>query len=256
MFMVAAHTKKPEAIILCGGLGTRFRPVVPNIQKTIAPLMGDKTCLDIIAGAVFSSGTQKIILAIGYRGEDVRRHVEETSLYTNKAIYFSEEKTPLGTGGAVKRALTQITTKHFLVINGDTPFSFSLDCFFRFHIKRNATLSIAVFPRTSDDSGGIHLHQSGKIIGFKERAGRKEMPFSSGGAYLMKTEVVRRYLPKKNVFSIEEDFFPSFIKKYPSFGYRARGDFFDIGTPERYQRIKSLFADGGGARIERSTDEK
>ena len=47
--------KNIDVIVLCGGLGTRFRNVIPNRPKILAPI-GSSTCLDILAKEFFFYG--------------------------------------------------------------------------------------------------------------------------------------------------------------------------------------------------------
>ena len=224
-----------DAVILCGGLGTRFRSVMKDKPKSLAPI-GGEACLDILAKKLFSFGVRRIILATGYLGEQVEGHVKRTSLYKKGTVLFSKEEKPLGTGGALKKALSLVKSEHFLVANGDTLFRFSLGAFARFHKKNNAKLSIAISPRTYDDNGGVSIDRDGRIIGFRERASLREMPFMSEGIYLFERDAVAKHLPSQKTFSLEYDFFPGFIQRNAVFGFRSQGQSFDIGTSERYSK--------------------
>ena len=57
--------KLPDAIILCGGLGTRLKDVQPDIPKILTPV-GDKVLLDILIGQIVSAGVNRIILSLGH----------------------------------------------------------------------------------------------------------------------------------------------------------------------------------------------
>lgn len=224
-----------DAVILCGGLGTRLRSVVTDKPKVLAQI-GKDTCLDVLARNLFSFGIRRLILATGYLGEQIEAHVKKTPLYKKGTVVFSKEEKPLGTGGALKKALSLVKSEHFFLANGDTLFNLSLGALARFHKKNDAKLSIVISPRIREDGGGVNIDSAGRIVGFRERASLKELPFMSDGIYLFEKDSVSKHLPTQKIFSLEYDFFPEFIKKNAVFGFCSQEQFFDIGTPERYSK--------------------
>jgi len=101
-----------DAILLAGGKGTRMNQPVP---KVLVPVHG-KTILahqlDYLLPKV-----DKIILALGFQAEHVVEYVKQH--YSDKPVFCSLEETPLGTGGALKKALCQSTADRVLVLNCD-----------------------------------------------------------------------------------------------------------------------------------------
>src|SRR3989344_9543197 len=100
-----------EAIVLAGGLGKRMRPLTEDIPKCLVSVAG-KPLLDYQLERLRKAGIEKIIVACGYKWEKIKQ------IYGSSVIY-SVEKEPLGTGGAVKKALEHIDGKEFLVLNAD-----------------------------------------------------------------------------------------------------------------------------------------
>ena len=56
-------------------------------------------------------------------------------------IIFSQEKKPVGTGGAVKKAKRLIKSKIFMVLNGDCFSEFNAENFIEFYEEKKASLS-------------------------------------------------------------------------------------------------------------------
>ena len=67
--------KIPDAIILCGGLGTRLKSVQPDLPKVLTPI-GDLALIDILISQLTKAGINRIILSLGYRSETVVDYVE------------------------------------------------------------------------------------------------------------------------------------------------------------------------------------
>src|SRR3989338_6709612 len=222
--------EKIDAVILCGGLGTRLRPVLGNeIPKVLAPL-GEKILLDITLERLREAGFKRIILAVGHLKEQIKLH-----LTSEKGVVFSEEDEPLGTGGALKKALPRVKSGTFLVINGDMLFNLRFSEFLDLHVKNQNLMSMAVAKKNRDDVGNIGVGADFRIAYFKEKTGGAgaSQDFMNVGAYFFEKEAAELF-PAGDKFSLEYDFFPEIIKTGKCMAYKASTQVLDIGTPERY----------------------
>ena len=110
--------KSTDVYILCGGMGKRLRSVIKNNPKPMVGI-GEKPFLDIIIDYMADFGFRRFILGLGYKAEVFKRYYKNFKP-KDLEIEFCEEKTPLGTGGAVKKAKKLIISRSFLVLNGDS----------------------------------------------------------------------------------------------------------------------------------------
>jgi NDP-sugar pyrophosphorylase family protein len=107
-----------KAIILAGGRGKRLRPITDYVPKPLVPLKN----IPIIEWQIKylkKFGINDVIICTGYKAEMIKHFLSVKDNF-GSTIKFSIEKTPLGTGGAIKQAGKEIKEKSFLVINGDT----------------------------------------------------------------------------------------------------------------------------------------
>lgn len=100
-----------EIIILAGGQAKRLRPITEEIPKCMIPINGKPT-LQYHLDFLNKYPIDKIVLACGYRWEQIKEH------YGNTFIYSAEEE-PRGTAGAIRHALEHIDGEEFLVLNAD-----------------------------------------------------------------------------------------------------------------------------------------
>ena len=84
-----------DALILCGGLGTRFRVVREDIPKALAPVQGTPL-IDLLLDDLIAQGFRRIILATGHLGYQLKNYVKRR---TDAEYIISNEPKPLGTGG-------------------------------------------------------------------------------------------------------------------------------------------------------------
>lgn len=232
-----------DVVILCGGLGTRLRSVVVGKPKALAPV-GHTPFSDILIESLLSHGFSRIILAVGHLKEDIKDHYRSArfSKYAFPEIIFSEEHTPLGTGGALKNALRFVKSDQFLVTNGDCVCHIDYKDFYAMHTKNDSLLSIALAKMDDiSDYGQVVLNQKGHITEFKEKSPEKVAGLVSAGTYLMNKRVLS-HMPEVDVFSLERDLFPRLVGKTCR-GFIARGEVLDIGVPERYQKAVEIFND-------------
>lgn len=104
------------AIILAGGLGTRLKSISNNIPKPLMPI-NDKVFLDYPIHQLKKFNINNIYLSVGFNYELI------TDYFKNTDIKYIIEDQPLGTGGAIKKALSQITDfENIIILNGDTYF--------------------------------------------------------------------------------------------------------------------------------------
>src|SRR5262249_48858923 len=103
--------------ILAGGLGTRLRSVVSDRPKVLAPVAG-RPFLAWWLDTLDPQGFGDVILCTGYRAEQVEATFGES--FRNLSLRYSVEDMPLGTGGAVHKALPFVRSHELLVLNGDS----------------------------------------------------------------------------------------------------------------------------------------
>ncbi len=101
-----------ELIILAGGQAKRLRPITEDMPKCMVSINGKPTLQYHLDYLKKFKAIDKIVLACGYRWEKIKQH------YGNAFVYSVEEE-PLGTAGAVRRAMDKLEGEEFLVLNAD-----------------------------------------------------------------------------------------------------------------------------------------
>lgn len=227
-------TKK--AIILAGGLGTRLRSAIGDLPKPMADIAG-RPFLEYLLDYLIENDFKKVILSVGYKAEIIISHFGRN--YKSIDIEYSIEDKPLGTGGAIKKAIKKLDNSddYFFVLNGDTFFDIPLDDLLEFHVQRKAVITIA-FKSMEDSTryGSVLLDYSNRIIGFIEKGTFKNC-LINGGIYVINIELFKSLdLPDK--FSFEKDLLEAYYKKMLFCGKNFNKYFIDIGVPEDYERFK------------------
>ena len=225
---------KTDVIVLCGGLGTRLRGLIGSQPKALA-LINGRPFLDICLSHLKKQGIKKAILAVGYSGDRIKSYCEKSDIIET---VFSEEAEPLGTGGALKKALALTQSSQVMVLNGDTVCPIDYAKFLKFHIEKDALISMVVTAKKRADAGAIKMAANNLILEFRDGPARGNHPFMSAGIYLL-ARAAAALMPQEEIFSLEHDFFPKLVAAGKCFGYLTQSPVIDIGTPERYQAAQT-----------------
>jgi NDP-sugar pyrophosphorylase family protein len=104
--------------ILAGGLGTRLGAVVADTPKPLLSVAG-KPFLFHQLELLRNYGARRVVLCIGYLGERIRAVVGDGSAFGLDIQYSEDGPVPIGTAGAVRKALPFLGDR-FLLLYGDT----------------------------------------------------------------------------------------------------------------------------------------
>ncbi len=231
-----------DAVILCGGLGSRLAGVVNDRPKPMAQI-GRRPFLDILIDHFSHFGFRRFVLCTGHRSQFIQEHYSRRS--DSLEFVISDEPSPLGTAGAVKNAETLIRSDSFLVANGDSFCPVDLTRFYDFHLEKQAVTSMVVVETQGrDDAGLVAIDDCQRIVGFEEKVSQRPGRCVNAGVYLFQREILSR-IPANTKYSLEYDLFPKLVGS-GSFAFVCREPLIDIGTPRRYELAKEYFASNVG----------
>jgi NDP-sugar pyrophosphorylase family protein len=105
--------------VLAGGLGTRLRTVTgPELPKALVPVAGTPF-VDLKLAELRDRGAARVVMLVGHGGEQLREHVGDGSRHGLEVIFVEDGPVLLGTGGALRNALTLLDDPYW-VTYGDT----------------------------------------------------------------------------------------------------------------------------------------
>ncbi len=202
-----------EAIILCGGLGTRFGAVGRKMPKAMIKING-RPIIDYRIEWLKKQGVNRFILACGHKWKVLKKHLKDSVIY-------SAENEPLGTAGAIKRAMSHVKGSSVFVTNVDDITNINLKKLRR--IKPNV-ICLGRFRSTF----GIVETKGNKVAGFKEKPLLDY--WASLGFYYLSKDIK---LPDKG--SIEYDVFPK-LKNLKA--HKHKGHWITINNPKELQEAE------------------
>lgn len=228
-----------EVLILAGGKGTRLSTLFESLPKILAPIQGTPF-IDYLLDKLKHSGFKNICFCTGVFRDKVFKHVIEITNYTSFNIRFSTEDSPLGTGGAVKKAIQTSKFKQFLILNGDTYIDADIGKMI-LNNKYLFTIGTTQLESQHKDCGIVLIDDQNTVIDFFEKTiflkpSSSKPLLVNVGLYLTRKEILN-FMPNSHQFSLERDLIPHLSRVSIVSNYTfERIDFLDIGTVESYSR--------------------
>lgn len=221
-----------EAIVLAGGFGTRLKQIVPDLPKPMASVAG-RPFLEILLTSLARKDFRRVVLSLGYMADKVVAHFGDH--FADMELVYEIEKTPLGTGGAVRTALALCTSDHVFVFNGDTFLDLevaNVEAHWQAHhvpiIVAREVPDTARYGRLDTDHG--------RVLGFVEK-GVTGPGLINAGCYVLPVGILDDFILGQP-FSLEADFLVKRLGKQQFDLFVTNGHFIDIGVPEDYARAQ------------------
>jgi D-glycero-alpha-D-manno-heptose 1-phosphate guanylyltransferase len=222
-----------EAVILAGGFGTRLRSVVSDVPKPLAPVAGRPFVahvLDLLA----TQGIRRVVLATGFMADLVERELGGD--WHGMQLAYSAETEPLGTGGAIAKAMPLLGGDAFFVLNGDTFLSLDYASLDRAARASGRCLCMALAAVPDVARYGAVVVESGQVTGFKEK-GQPGPGFINAGVYRLRRDV-QACFPIAASFSFEADVLGRLVTMGEVSAFKQTERFIDIGVPDDYARAQ------------------
>ena len=224
-----------QAIILAGGFGTRLQSTVGVIPKPVAPVAG-RPFLCWLLEYMAAQGITEAVVCLHYMPEMIRGYLGNR--YAGIKLTYAVEETPLGTGGAIRHALSLLNTeKPVFVLNGDSLVHVNYIHMLQTHYRKHRLLTMAT-SQVGDCSRYSVLNVSGGQVQSYKARGDASFGTTSNGFYIMSPALFDG-VELDSTFSFEADFLAHHIPVLKPASYNAVEYFIDIGVPEDYARAQT-----------------
>ena len=210
--------KNKFAVILCGGKGTRLGDIGKKYAKTLLKVQG-REILWYVINALKKNKFNNIVLPLGYKSQDIRSFLKK---YKNFGINIMTENTGINTNISKRLYMVRkkITSKNFLLLNGDAIFETKLNFFFNQHSKGDFDITFLsskfVYPYGTIGVVNNHVVDFKRNLSFDAlhiRKNYKYYAYNYTGMSVIKTSVFKKKIQKfKNNTNFEKSLYSEIIK--------------------------------------------
>ena len=219
-------------MVLAGGLGTRLRSLLPDRPKPMAPIAGSPF-LAYLLDDLAAQGVRRVVLSVGYRCAAIMDFFG--ARFAGMAIDYAIEVEPLGTGGAIARALAMLEGSQGFVLNGDTFLELDYGAMAAAPGDRHMVMALHAVPEVA--RYGRVVVADGRVQSFFP--GGSGAGLVNAGVYLLRADQFERH-PMPARFSFEKDFLMPKAGELRPHAFLCEGTFIDIGVPEGYREAQRV----------------
>jgi len=229
-------SKMETALILAGGKGSQMKSLTDKLPKPLLAIQG-KPILEHQIELLQACGIKEVYIVIGYLAEKIKQHFGDGGRFGVRATYIEQDGKEIGTGHALYLARNFLSNKRFVMLYGDILAEINLRDCAQYHVTSNALATVALTSMKYPSFYGVAKLRGEKVVEFTEKPKERDelSRVVSAGIFCFEPEIFSR-LSSQKTLALEKDVFPKLAKEGKLTGYLFEGKWFDIGTPEIYER--------------------
>ena len=219
-----------NVVIMAGGFGQRLMPYTRKIPKPMLKIAG-KPIVEHIIDIVKSQGFKNITLCLHYKKEIFIKYLKKKN-FSNINLKIIEEKTPLGTAGALSLLKNKIINP-LIVLNGDLIFDFELENLVNYHLKLKSDATILVKTHDIQNPYGVVKSKKNLVTEFSEKPIYQSS--INTGIYALRPSIIK-FIPKNEKISMVEFLKYILLKKKKVYAMNTKDSWKDIGSINEYTK--------------------
>jgi NDP-sugar pyrophosphorylase family protein len=258
--------EKLRVIIPVGGKATRLLPLTAETSKACLRLL-NRPLVEYTLLQLAKQGIRHFIFGVkGYTNyRDLYDYFESgygfSIRYNIKPrihIKYQPNVQDLGSADSARINMDyyEINSPVFAV-QGDNIFDINVKDLIRFHREKKATMTIVLREVKNVEGFGIaDIDQNSRIRCFIEKPLPKDAPtnLANTGLYVISPEIkkifkekgIKQIVQQKNRLDFGYDLIPYLTNTgRPVYGYKLKGNWFDVGTPKNYLEAMKNLLNGG-----------
>ena len=214
-------------LILAGGLATRLHPLSQNCPKALIDVNGTPFIGHQLA-YLKTQHIKDVVICLGHLGHMIRTTLGHS--YEGMSINYSEDgPTPLGTGGAISKALaTKPLHEPVFVMYGDSYLPIDFLAVSDAYESANKPALMTLY-RNDDrwDKSNVEF-EAGKVIEYNKQAPSDKMKYIDYGLSILTRSTICN-ITQETAFDVGEVFY-HLSKSDQLAGYVATERFYEIGS--------------------------
>jgi len=236
-----------QCVILLGGKGTRMAGLTGDkAPKSMLSVKG-LPIVDYQIQNLVNNGVTDILLSVGHLKEQIINYVQKKQWGTGINIQFVEDgATPLGTGGALRKALTEKKLKdRFMVLYGDSFLPIDFANIISVYQAQNKPALMTLYKNT-DKRIKNNAHLDRGLVRYNKFNPPNGFEYIDFGLNFLTSKIVQDHIPNY----VNHDLASTFSEisgKSMLAGHEMTEQFYELGSPEGFAEFKRWVLFNGAA---------
>ncbi len=222
-----------KVVILAGGLGTRLSEYTYSIPKPMIRIKG-KPMIYHIMKHYSNYGFKEFYIALGYKGEIIRKYFKKNSFSWKINLIDTGKKTM--TGGRLKRLSKYLKKDKFLLTYGDGLSNINLKKLINFHMKKNRLVTLSAV-RPPARFGAIKF--KGDFVNYFKEKSKLDEGWINGGFFVIEPEFLK-YIKNDRTY-LEREPLEKVCNKNQLVAFKHEGFWQCVDTKRDLELIRKKF---------------
>ncbi len=222
-----------KVVILAGGLGTRLSEYTYSIPKPMIRIKG-KPMIYHIMKHYSNYGFKEFYIALGYKGEIIRKYFKKNSFSWKINLIDTGKKTM--TGGRLKRLSKYLKKDKFLLTYGDGLSNINLKKLINFHMKKKRLVTLSAV-RPPARFGAIKF--KGDFVNYFKEKSKLDEGWINGGFFVIEPEFLK-YIKNDSTY-LEREPLEKVCNKNQLVAFKHEGFWQCVDTKRDLELIRKKF---------------
>ena len=230
-----------QAVILCGGLGTRLGGLTRSVPKPMVKVRG-RPFLEYEVDLLRSNGVEDLVLCVGYLAEQVKGYFGDGRDHGVRIRYSHDGPELLGPAGALKRA-SSLVGDSFFVTYGDAYLRADYRRAMEMLLGSSSLGLMTVYKNEGRHGKSDVVVRGSRVVAYDKRGTAPGMSWINYGVSALRRESLD--LIPGGRFCGEEEFYGRMIREGQLLALPVTRRFYEIGSPaplEQFTRFISRTA--------------
>jgi len=219
-----------QAVLLCGGLGTRLRPITNSTPKPMV-LVNGLPFLHHLLRQLSEQGIRNFLLLTGYLEDQIKGYFKDGSKW-NWKITYSNGPIEWDTGRRLWEATGQLD-KDFLLLYSDNFATFNINKLLNFHNKNKSSLTLSIAKK---ELGNININNKGKVLDYDQERVKSNLNYVEIGYMIAnKSSLLSSFnKPDTSLSEVIKDM----VKAKKVRGYLVKDGYHSVSDPIRLKKTE------------------
>jgi NDP-sugar pyrophosphorylase family protein len=222
-----------QAVLMCGGLGTRLRPWSLIIPKPLFPV-GERSVLELLLERLRINGITEMYLSLGYKAEMIEAALRDGH-HLGVDVHYVHEDEPLGTAGSLNLLRDKLHGP-FLMMNGDLMTRLDFRQMVAFHQERGSEITVGTRNYEVRVPYGVVDDSDGRVTALREKPTYSTR--INAGIYVVNLSALD-LLPPRGRYDATQLIQAAVDAKRPVYSYLIEEYWLDMGDMKDYEQANA-----------------
>jgi len=229
--------------VLAGGIATRLRPLTKTMPKAMLEIAG-KPFIAHQLTLLKNNGISRVVICSGYLSKQLEDFVGDGKKFKLSVEFSRDGDEPLGTGGAIKKALP-LLGEVFFVMYGDSYLNIDFEPVNNYFLSFKKKGMMTVLKNKDKWDNSNIIFNNGMVTEYNKKTKKPGMEYIDYGLSVLRQDAFEKFKERKSFDLIE--LYQTLIQEGQMLGYKVKKRFYEIGSPQGLKETKEYLSKKQGS---------